>query len=799
MLKHKARKAITTGLALGMLATITMAAPAIAETTDAAATVTVSNTNNGDILTPDANGDFTYTNDSGMTTTVHVVVSGNGSKDENTGNYTVPALTYDKSNDDITFKANFNPNQGGMAMTGYTKLDNAAGHYETNSWEDDYSDSLPYTIDENGVTHINIHDAFNISTQDIDGNEDVYGGVAATWMKSWAAYDNFRLQVNKGDGEFASNDPAMMFTPTAEDMGNGFTIPKTSLPTKEGYHIKAFRTDKYNQDVPVNFTADGNAVLSLAELTHTRIMADGATRYSRADTWFNSITPIFEADETTPNPDANVVTRYIIDGNGGTTATGETTIDVTADQNDHNGVWPPDIEELFKRDGYRIVGVSVHAQDDKADTPAPEMPYPVADGTKTTTIDNTGKKIITFTKYIQWAKNDDITFIDGASKQFTNVPTDAGEIKAPTNFVDKNGNPVIGFTSIRTGESVKPGQRIPDTKKGNTFYAVFNGGELTDLIPEPDPVTPPTPGTDDNTQTDGVPPTIEPVVGKNTVMFYSGKLNKGETSVTNTGEHADIVAPNSEYSLTDGTMVKRWVSTDDNIVLMPGGHYDADSIKDKVFVADYVTPSPHDYDPNQEYPQNVSHIQLIFHGNGGTDEHGAIQYATSGDPSATDLPVRPTYTREGYTFKGWSRNGYGTEVNVITANNMINLKSIGKRSVMADPNDPHKVIVVYNVYAIWEKNETTPDTPVTPPTPDTPDTPGETPGTVTPDNPVTPGNQNSTSSTNETPSQSTDTEKTSKKKTDNPETGDAASSAGIIAGIGVIFTSLGIMRKRRNQ
>ena len=616
--------AITAGLAFSMFTTIATVTPAIAETTDTATTVTVSTTNNDDILTPDANGDFTYTNDSGMTTTVHVVVSGNGSRDENTGNYTVPALTYDKSNDDITFKANFNPNQGGMAMTGYTKLDNAAGNYETNSWEDDYSDSLPYTIDENGVTHINVHDAFNISTQDIDGNEDKYGGVAATWMKSWAAYDNFKLQVNKGNGEYASNDPAVMFTPTAEDMGNGFTIPKASLPTKEGYHIKAFRTDKYNQNVPVNFTADGNAVLSLAELTHTRIMADGATRYSRADTWFNSITPIFEADEVTPTP-----------------------------------------------------------------TPEPD--------------------------------------------------------------------------------------------------------------PTPDPATPPTPGTDNHTPTDGVPPTIEPVEGKNTVMFYSGKLNKGETSITNTGEHADVVAPNSEYSLADGTMVKRWVSTDGNIVLMPGGHYDADSIKDKVFVADYVTNSPHDYDPNQEYPQNVSQIQLIFHGNGGVDEHGAIQYATSGDPSATDLPVRPTYTREGYTFKGWSRNGYGTEVNVITANNMINLKSIGKRSVVADPNDPHKFIVVYNVYAIWEKDKVTPDNPDTPPAPDTPDTPGETPDTVTPDNPVTPDNQSNTSSTDNAPSQSTDTEKTSKKKTDNPETGDAASSAGIIAGIGAIFTSLGIMRKRRNQ
>lgn len=302
MNKHKAHMAVTAGLALGMLATIAAATPTIAETTDTATPTTISATNTGDILTPDANGDVHYTNDDGGTTTVHIVISGNGSKDEATGDFTVPISTYDKSTNEATFKANFNPNHGGMAMTGYTKIDNAAGNYETNSWEDDYSDSLPYTIDANGVTYINVGDTFNQNSQDVDGNVDIYGGVAATWMKSWAAYDNFKLQVNKGNGEYASNDPAITFTPTAEDMGNGFTIPRASLPTKEGYHIKAFRTDKYDQDVPVNFTTDGNAVLSLAELTHTRIMADGATRYSRADTWFNAITPVFEADEVEPTP-----------------------------------------------------------------------------------------------------------------------------------------------------------------------------------------------------------------------------------------------------------------------------------------------------------------------------------------------------------------------------------------------------------------------------------------------------------------------------------------------------------------
>lgn len=546
MLRRKAQTAITAGLALGILATIATATPAIAEITDTATPTTISATNTGDILTPDTNGDVTYTNDNGATTKVNIVISGNGSKDENTDDFTVPVLTYDKSNDDITFKANFNPNQGGMAMTGYTKIDNAAGNYETNSWEDDYSDSLPYTIDENGVTHINVHNTFNISTQDIDGNEEKYGGVAATWMKSWAAYDNFELQVNKGNGEYTSNDPAVVFTPTAEDMGNGFTIPKASLPTKEGYHIKAFRTDKYNQDVPVNFTTDGNAVLSLAELTHTRIMADGATRYSRADTWFNAITPVFEADAPTPTPDADVITRYIIDGNGGTTADGATTLDVTSEQNANNGIFPPTIEETFKREGYRIVGVSVHAQDDKADTPAPEMPYPVADGTKTETVDNAGKKIVTFTKYIQWAKNSDITFIDGASKQFTNVPTDAGEIKAPTNFVDKNGNPVIGFTNMYTGESVKPGQRIPNTQKGGVFYAVFNGGDLPNIIPEPEPTPEPTPEPnrpvtpteDSNRET--------PAPAQTQEATKNDSITKNETNVTT----KKSVLPNTEDTAT---------------------------------------------------------------------------------------------------------------------------------------------------------------------------------------------------------------------------------------------------------
>lgn len=399
---------------------------------------------------------------------------------------------------------------------------------------------------------------------------------------------------------------------------------------------------------------------------------------------------------------------------------------------------------------------------------------------------------------------------------------------ASTTFV--LGNDHVDFSSVGfTVENDTDGSVVNVYK----VYAVYK-------VATPDtPVTPPTPGTGEHVPTDGVPPTLEPVAGKNTIMFYSGKLNKGETSVTNTGEHADVVAPNREYSLADGTMVKRWISTDGTVILLPGGHYDADSIKDKVFVADYVTATPPDYDPTQNYPQNVSHIQLHFHANGGKGEHGETVYAISGDPSATDLPIRPTFTREGYTFKGWSRNGLDTEVNVIVNNNMVNLKSIGKRSEMTDPQDPHKVIVVYNVYAVWQKNEVTPDNPVTPSTPDNPvnpvnpDTPGGhngniTPGepgggtgTVTPDNPVTPGtdgdnylgipihhtqgepqyintgNGGTTTQSDNAPQGHWVRKRVRRNAL--PNTGDAASATGIIAGIGAILASLGLSRKRKNQ
>lgn len=391
------------------------------------------------------------------------------------------------------------------------------------------------------------------------------------------------------------------------------------------------------------------------------------------------------------------------------------------------------------------------------------------------------------------------------------------------------GNDHVDFSSVGfTVENDTDGSVIHVYK----VYAVYK-------VATPDtPVTPPAPGTGERVPTDGVPPTLEPVAGKNTIMFYSGKLNKGETSVTNTGEHADVVAPNREYSLADGTMVKRWISTDGATILTPSGTYDSDTIANKVFVADYVTPAPQDYDPTQNYPQNTSGVQLHFHANGGKGEHGETVYAISGDLDAKNLPVRPTYTREGYTFKGWAKNAEDTEPNVTVANNMIDLKSIGKRSKITNPQDPSKVIVVYDVYAVWQKNEVTPDNPVTPPTPDNPvnpvnpDTPGGhngniTPGepgggtgTVTPDNPVTPGtdgdnylgipihhtqgepqyintgNGGTTTQSDNAPQGHWVRKRVRRNAL--PNTGDAASATGIIAGIGAVLASLGLSRKRKN-
>lgn len=708
----------------------------------------------------------------------------------------------------------------GSQVTAPSGLTDPDGHtvvkWVTADGSDEMAPGETRPIDElNGLT-------FHAVWQTKDGNDDV----------------QYRLVINANGGHFEGGLDTMVerndFLPA--DMPN---VKAATKMTRDGFTLAGFSYDKNGTATSARSLTEAMGIRDAEHIPgHTK---DGALPGKTDEVY--TLYAIWK-DNSQARTDEY---RYVFMGNGGHVADDENVIHSTVvrgNDSDAAAISAP----AMVRDGYTFVGWGASNASTEAESlgvNSANFSGITADESVDGTTDIHTRRVYAIWKQNAPATQHKNTYIfdanggtiagstDTTSTTANANPAEATNVAAPKaekagyTFVGWAKDPGASSTFVLGNDHVdfsSVGFTVENDTDGSVIhvykvYAVYK-------IATPDtPVTPPTPGTGEHVPTDGVPPTLEPVAGKNTIMFYSGKLNKGETSVTNTGEHADVVAPNREYSLADGTMVKRWISTDGTVILLPGGHYDADSIKDKVFVADYVTATPPDYDPTQNYPQNVSHIQLHFHANGGKGEHGETVYAISGDPSATDLPVRPTFTREGYTFKGWSRNGLNTEANVIVNNNMVNLKSIGKRSEMTDPQDPHKVIVVYNVYAVWQKDEVTPDNPVTPPTPDNPvnpvnpDTPGGhngniTPGepgggtgTVTPDNPVTPDtpvapdNPSVTPSTNETPSQPTKTEKTTvtRKKTDIPDTGDASSMTGVIAGLASLFGSFAFFRKRKNQ
>ena len=697
----------------------------------------------------------------------------------------------------------------GAQVTAPSGLTDPDGHTVVKWMTEDGSDSMApgetREIDTlNGET-------FHAVWQPKDGNDDV----------------QYRLVINANGGHFEGGIDVMNerhdFLPA--DMPN---VKAATKMTRDGFTLAGFSHDKNGTVASARSLTEAMGIRDAEHIPgHTK---DGALPGKTDEVY--TLYAIWK-DNSQARTDEY---RYVFMGNGGHVADDANVIHSTVVRGNDSDVAAISAPAMV-RDGYTFVGWGAS----NASTEAESLGVNSANFSGITASDSMDGTTDIHTRrvFAIWKQNAPATqhkntyifdanggTIAGSTDTTSTIananPAEAANVAAPKaekagyTFVGWAKDPGASSTFVLGNDHVdfsSVGFTVENDTDGSVIhvykvYAVYK-------VATPDtPVTPPTPGTGEHVPTDGVPPTLEPVAGKNTIMFYSGKLNKGETSVTNTGEHADVVAPNREYSLADGTMVKRWISTDGTVILLPGGHYDADSIKDKVFVADYVTATPPDYDPTQNYPQNVSHIQLHFHANGGKGEHGETVYAISGDPSATDLPVRPTFTREGYTFKGWSRNGLDTEVNVIVNNNMVNLKSIGKRSEMTDPQDPHKVIVVYNVYAVWQKNEVTPDNPVTPPTPDTPGghngniTPGEPDGgtgTVTPDNPVTPDtpvapdNPSVTPSTNETPSQSTKTENTTvtRKKTDIPNTGDTATVSSVLGTIGTILVALGIRKKRK--
>lgn len=699
----------------------------------------------------------------------------------------------------------------GAQVTAPSGLTDPDGHtvvkWETADGSDSMAPGETREIDTlNGET-------FHAVWQPKDGNDDV----------------QYRLVINANGGHFEGGIDAMNerhdFLPA--DMPN---VKAATKMTRDGFTLAGFSHDKNGTVASARSLTEAMGIRDAEHIPgHTK---DGALPGKTDEVY--TLYAIWK-DNSQARTDEY---RYVFMGNSGHVADDENVIHSTVVHDNDNDVAAISAPAMV-RDGYTFVGWGASNASTEAESlgiNSVNFSGITASDSMDGTTDIHTRRVFAIWKqnapatqhkntYIFDANGGTITGSTDTTSTIANAnPAEATNVAAPK--AEKAGYTFVGWakdpgasTTFVLGNDHVDFSSVGFTVENDTDGSVVHVYKVYAVykVATPDtPVTPPTPGTGEHVPTDGVPPTLEPVAGKNTIMFYSGKLNKGETSVTNTGEHADVVAPNREYSLADGTMVKRWISTDGTVILLPGGHYDADSIKDKVFVADYVTATPPDYDPTQNYPQNVSHIQLHFHANGGKGEHGETVYAISGDPSATNLPVRPTFTREGYTFKGWSRNGLDTEVNVIVNNNMVNLKSIGKRSEITDPQDPHKVIVVYDVYAVWQKNEVTPDNPVTPPTPDTPSghngeiTPGEpnggtgtvTPDTpVNPDTPVAPDNPSVTPSTNETPSQPTKTEKTTvtRKKTDIPDTGDASSMTGVIAGLASLFGSFAFFRKRKNQ
>ena len=690
----------------------------------------------------------------------------------------------------------------GSQVTAPSGLTDPDGHtvvkWVTADGSDEMAPGETRPIDElNGLT-------FHAVWQPKDGNDDV----------------QYRLVINANGGHFEGGLDTMVehhdFLPA--DMPN---IKAATKMTRDGFTLAGFSYDKNGTATSARSLTEAMGIRDAEHIPgHTK---DGALPGKTDEVY--TLYAIWK-DNSQARTDEY---RYVFMGNGGHVADDEGVIHSTVVRGNDSDVAAISAPAMV-RDGYTFVGWGASNTSTEAESLGVNSAN-FSGITADESVDGT-TDIHTRRVYAIWKQNAPATqhkntyvfdanggTIAGSTDTTSTIananPAEATNVAAPK--AEKAGYTFVGWakdpgasTTFVLGNDHVDFSSVGFTVENDTDGSVIHVYKVYAVykVATPDtPVTPPTPGTGEHVPTDGVPPTLEPVAGKNTIMFYSGKLNKGETSVTNTGEHTDVVAPNREYSLADGTMVKRWISTDGTVILLPGGHYDADSIKDKVFVADYVTATPPDYDPTQNYPQNVSHIQLHFHANGGKGEHGETVYAISGDPSATDLPVRPTFTREGYTFKGWSRNGLDTEVNVIVNNNMVNLKSIGKRSEITDPQDPSKVIVVYNVYAVWQKDEVTPDNPVTPPTPDTPGEPGGGTGTVTPntpatpDTPVAPDNPSVTPSTNETPSQPTKTEKTNvtRKKTDIPDTGDASSMTGVIAGLASLFGSFTFFRKRKNQ
>ena len=246
----------------------------------------------------------------------------------------------------------------------------------------------------------------------------------------------------------------------------------------------------------------------------------------------------------------------------------------------------------------------------------------------------------------------------------------------------------------------------------------------------------------------------------------------------------------------------------------------------------------------QNAPATQHKNTYVFDANGGTIAGSTDTTSTiaNANPAEATNVAAPKAEKAGYTFVGWAKDP-GASTTFVLGNDHVNFSSVG---FTVENDTDGSVINVYKVYAVYKVatpdnpvTPPTPDNPVTPPTPDNPvnpvnpDTPGGhngniTPGepgggtgTVTPDNPVTPGtdgdnylgipihhtqgepqyintgNDGTTTQSDSAPQGHWVRKQVRRNAL--PNTGDAASATGIIAGIGAILASLGLSRKRKNQ
>ena len=585
------------------------------------------------------------------------------------------------------------PSKPGMTFVGWADIPNSDARGTKGVYTVDASNAYETgNIDENGnVTHTRTLYAVYKLNIDITGTTEA---------------PVYRFDANGGHA--ADGTDTVVEVPET----SGMTDDNVPAPTvvRDGYTFVGWgrRPD-----------SNGMSNLGTTNVNFLPAIADEIPMTNDTGRVYHTVYAIWKQNVTTTD-----AYNYVFDGNGGYYDANQGTTTATVSKETDVDVAGISTNSMPHRYGYNFVGWGTTA----TATEAQSVGVNAANFSSITPTDSTAGSVAAHTRtvYAIWKINQTIVPVGRTNTYIFDA--NGGTIEGTTYQASSiDGQDPASATSVAAPKAVKPGYEFVGWAKDRSASASFVLGtdhvdfSSVDYQSVPDEMgnvadmyhvyavykvsaTPYIPGTGEHVPTDGVPPILEPVSGKNTIMFYSGKLNKGDTEITNTGDHTNVVSPKYEYSLADGTMVKRWISTDGATILTPGGTYDSDTIANKVFVADYVTPAPQDYDPTQNYPQNVSGIQLIFHGNGGADANGKTVYVISGDPNATDLPVRPTYNRDGYTFKGWSRNGLDTEANITVANNMINLKSIGKRSEMTDHKNPSKVIVVYDVYAVWQKN-----------------------------------------------------------------------------------------------